>query len=248
MAADIAIRTGELLLVDDEKALAAAVAQRFIEAAGASIASRGRFDVALAGGSTPKAAYALLASAGLRDRVAWKNVRFFFGDERCVPPGDQESNFRMAREALFDPLAIDSSRIFRMHGEDSPESAAESYADLLVRELGPPVTFDLVMLGMGPDGHTASLFPGTSPLTDNDKLVRAPWVEKFGTFRVTLTPKVINAARLIEIATAGDQKAEALSRALQGEYDPVQTPVQIVAPEHGELTWLVDRAAASQLH
>ncbi len=236
------------MIVEDAAALAAAVADRFIGAANAAIVSRGRFDVALAGGSTPKAAYALLASPGLRDRVAWDRVQFFFGDERCVPPGDQESNFRMAREALFDPLGIGETRIFRMHGEDPPESAAEAYAQLLVRELGPQATFDMVMLGMGPDGHTASLFPGTPPLTDDAKLVRAPWVEKFGTFRITVTPRVINAARLIEIAAAGEGKAQALSRALQGAFDPAETPVQIVAPAAGRLTWLVDRDAASLLH
>ncbi len=242
------VRAGELVVVDDERALASAVAERFIAAANAAIASRGRFDIALAGGSTPKAAYALLATPGLRERVAWGSVRFFFGDERCVPPGDKESNFRMAREALFDPLGIDAGRIFRMHGEDAPDSAAAAYATLLARELGPAVTFDLVMLGMGPDGHTASLFPGTSPLTDDDALVRAPWVEKFATFRVTLTPRVINAARSVEVATAGEAKADALAAALQGPFDPVQTPIQILAPRDGQLTWLVDRAAASKLH
>jgi 6-phosphogluconolactonase len=236
--------TGTLVVVADEIALAREVADRFVTQASEAIAARGRFDVALAGGSTPKAAYALLASAEYRERVDWTHVRFYFSDERCVPPDDAESNYRMAREAMLAPLEIPDARVLRMHGEDAPERAAANYAAIL-RELGGEVpVLDLVMLGMGPDGHTASLFPGTDPFLDDALLVRAPLVEKFGTHRLTFTPRTINAARDVQIATAGTAKTAALATARSGAYDPTQTPIQSVAPTDGRLTWLVDRAAA----
>jgi len=236
--------TGTLVVVADEIALAREVADRFVTHASEAIAARGRFDVALAGGSTPKAAYALLASAEYRERVDWTHVRFYFSDERCVPPDDAESNYRMAREAMLAPLEIPDARVLRMHGEDAPERAAANYAAIL-RELGGEVpVLDLVMLGMGPDGHTASLFPGTDPFLDDALLVRAPLVEKFGTHRLTFTPRTINAARDVQIATAGTAKTEALAIARTGAYDPIRTPIQSVAPTDGRLTWLVDRAAA----
>ena len=238
--------TGEFVVVEDEIALARAVADRFVGHATDAIAARGRFDVALAGGSTPKAAYALLATSEYRERVDWSRVRFYFSDERCVGPDDPESNYGMARAALLAPLGIAEANVNRMRGENEPERAAADYAAVL-RELagnGSPV-LDLVMLGMGPDGHTASLFPGSDPFFDEVLLVRAPYVEKFGTSRLTFTPLAINAARDVQIATAGVAKRDALARARTGSYDPTQTPIQAVAPANGRLTWLVDRAAAS---
>jgi 6-phosphogluconolactonase len=241
------MNAGDLVVVPDAVALAREVADRFVIHASDAIAARGRFTVALAGGSTPKAAYALLASADYRDRVDWQAVRFYFSDERCVPPDDPESNYCMAREAMLAPLAIPEEHIFRMHGEDDPQRAAANYAAVL-RELGGEVpALDLVMLGMGPDGHTASLFPGTDPFTDDLLLVRAPFVAKFATHRLTFTPRAINAARDIQIATAGTAKTAALALARTGAYDPVQTPIQIVTAAPGRLTWLVDRAAAGSL-
>jgi 6-phosphogluconolactonase len=238
-----------LVIVQDDAALARTVAERFVAYAAAAIEARGRFDVALAGGSTPKAAYALVASSH-RDAIDWGRVRFFFGDERCVPPAHDESNYKMVKTSLLDPLEIPESCVFRMHGEDDPQAAASAYAAVLRRELpgtnGAP-TFDLVMLGMGPDGHTASLFPGSDPFEDDDKLVRAPFVAKFGTYRITLTPKVLNAALLIEVATAGPAKADALSAVLEGPYDPVALPAQLLGPVSGRLVWLADRAAAAKL-
>lgn len=240
----------EIVVVEDEAELARTVAGRFAEHARTSIEARGRFFVALAGGSTPKAAYALLASPAYPDSVAWERVRFFFGDERCVPPQSDESNYKMAKTAFLEALGIPEDHVFRMHGEDEPPTAARAYAELLLAELpGPhaPPRFDLVMLGMGPDGHTASLFPGADPLTGDELLVRAPFVEKFGTYRITLTPRMINAAREVDIATAGPTKADALSAVLGGSYEPRTYPIQIVNPQDGGLTWLVDRAAAAKL-
>jgi 6-phosphogluconolactonase len=235
------------IVVADETALAAALADHVVALAEPAIADRGWFAIALAGGTTPKAAYALLAAAPRREVVDWAKVRFFFGDERCVPPGDPESNFRMAHEAMLGPLGISAAQIFRMRGEDEPQAAARAYAAVLREELGDEPAFDAVLLGLGPDGHTASLFPGSDPLEDDAALVRAPYVAKFSTFRITLTPRAINGARDVAFATGGAAKAEALAAVLEGPYQPLSYPAQIVAPRAGKLTWFVDRAAAARL-
>jgi 6-phosphogluconolactonase len=236
-----------LVVVADEAALARAAAEHVVEAAHEALAARDRFDLALAGGSTPKAAYQLLAAPPLRESLDWSKVRFFFGDERCVPPGDPQSNYKMAYDALLAPLGIAPEHVFRMRGEDDPASAARAYAASLVEQLGSTPVLDLVMLGMGPDGHTASLFPGSDPFTDDETLVRAPYVQKFGTYRITLTPRAINAARSIAVAVAGTAKAEALRDVLEGPYDPLRRPVQVLRHGAGSLTWLVDRAAVTLL-
>jgi 6-phosphogluconolactonase len=239
-----------IIIVADEDALARAVAERFLAQAAASLAARGSFFVSLAGGSTPKAAYALIASA-YGDALDWGRVRFFFGDERCVPPDDDESNYKMANSRLFAPLGISASHVFRIRGEDEPAAAAAAYAETLKNEVpknpeGTPA-FDLVMLGLGPDGHTASLFPGSDPFEGDGLLVRAPFVEKFGTHRITLTPRVLNAATMIEVATAGPTKTAALAAVLEGPYDPRSLPAQVLRPVPGRLVWLVDAAAAADL-
>ena len=155
--------TADVVVVEGSEELAQITAESFCVAANAAITARGTFTVALAGGSTPKAAYALLASSPYSGLLAWECVRFFFGDERCVPPDDADSNYHTARETLFSPLDIPETNIFRMRGEDAPALAATAYEETLTRELGAAPVFDLILLGMGPDGHTASLFPGTPP-------------------------------------------------------------------------------------
>ena len=239
--------TGDVVVTTDGVTLARDLAELFVRAAREATDARGRFDVALAGGSTPKAAYDLLASPALRDAVAWRHVRFFFGDERCVPPDDDQSNYKMAANALLRPLEIPESAVFRMRGEDDPPAAARAYADVLRAELpfanGAP-QLDLVMLGMGPDGHTASLFPGADPYADSDALVRAPFVAKFDSYRLTVTPRVIGNARAVAVAAAGVEKAAALATALRPGADPRATPVAVVKAAAGRVTWLVDRAAA----
>jgi 6-phosphogluconolactonase len=235
-----------LIVVADDRALAAAVAGTVVDSATSAIDARGRFNFVLAGGSTPKATYALLAAPPLRTAHDWTKVRFFFGDERCEPPGDDQSNFKMANETLLAPLAIAEDAIFRMRGEDEPQAAAHEYAAVLCRELGAEPVFDLILLGMGPDGHTASLFPGSDPLADDARLVKAPYVEQFKTFRITLTPRAINGAHEVAIATAGPEKTAALAAVLEGPRDPVRYPIQIVRPA-GRLTWFVDRIAAAGL-
>ena len=233
-------------ILEDAGAVAQRVADHFADTARHAIDVRGSFNVALAGGSTPADAYRLLAAPPY-DGLAWSKMFFFFGDERCVPPDDDRSNFKMARTSLLAPRGIAAQHIFRMEGEIDPATAARTYADVLVAELGALPRFDLVMLGMGPDGHTASLFPGTDPTTDDELLVRAPYVEKFAEYRITITPLVINGARRIAIVTCGSEKAEALAAALNGAYDPTTYPIQIVRPVEGILNWFVDKAAASRL-
>ena len=235
-----------LQIVEDAAALAERVARHFADTARHATDVRGAFYVALAGGTTPAAAYSLLATSAFDD-LAWPKMRFFFGDERCVPPDDDRSNFKMASGALLAPRKIEPDQIFRMQGELDPTTAARLYADALAQQLGEIPRFELILLGMGPDGHTASLFPGTDPTTDEELLVRAPYVAKFATHRITLTPLVINAARRVAIATAGEEKADALAHALRGPYDPTTYPVQIVQPVEGILNWFVDKAAASRL-
>ena len=242
--------TRDLHIVEDEATLARELANRIVADARRALAARKSFALALAGGSTPKATYTLLA-AEYADALDWSRVRFFFGDERCVAPTDEQSNYRTAHDALFAPLGIAVANVFRMRGEDEPASAARAYADVLRAKLertsdGSPI-FDLVLLGMGPDGHTASLFPGADPHTDDALLVRAPYVATFATHRLTLTPFVINAARAIVVATAGYAKAQALHAIFDGPSDPMRYPIAILAPRNGTLDFIVDRAAASQL-
>lgn len=234
-------------ILPDESHLAEAAADRFIGIVESTLRYRQVADVALAGGSTPRAMNALLASSPRRDAVAWNRVRFFFGDERTVPPDDAESNYRMNRETLFEPLGIPDANVFRMRGEDDPARAAAEYAATLTRELGSRPRFDLLFLGMGPDGHTASLFPGTLGAVDDTKLVVAVWVEKFKTWRITLTPHVINDAAHVVITCGGAAKADALAAVLDGPLQPDTYPVQLVAPEDGELHWLIDEPAAAKL-
>ncbi|GAC1302424.1 MAG: 6-phosphogluconolactonase [Vulcanimicrobiaceae bacterium] len=242
----------DVAIVADADELARRLAAFVVERARAAIARHGRFDLALAGGSKPKAAYAALAAPPLATAVEWSRVRFFFGDERCVGPDDDESNFKMARMRLFTPLRIAEGAVERMRGEAHPPSlAADAYAlvlrGALERDARDTPVFDCVMLGMGPDGHTASLFPGTDPTSGDDALVRAPYVERLATHRITLTPRVINAARDVVIATAGGEKAAALADALGGYARPIDRPVLAVRPDPGRLTWLVDRDAAALL-
>jgi 6-phosphogluconolactonase len=237
-----------ITVLPDPDALADAAADRFIELAKAGITARGSAAVALAGGSTPRAMNARLAASPRREQLDWTKIRFFFGDERCVPPDHPDSNYRMTRETLFGPLAIGESQIERMHGEDEPHAAAAAYGAALEAALGAAPVFDLVYLGMGPDGHTASLFPGTLGTLDLDALAVANFVPKFNSYRVTLTPRVLNAARHIAITVAGAEKAESLAAVLNGPREPERFPAQLIVPERGELTWLVDAAAAARLN
>lgn len=234
-----------LLVYQDKEELAGAAARDFAERAAEAIGGSGRFAVALAGGSTPKATYELLAR-DYADRIDWRRVHVFFGDERTVPPDHEDSNYRMAKEALLDHVPV--SGVHRMRGELPPEEAAASYEEELREFFGDeePPSLDLILLGIGGDGHTASLFPHTPALEVTDRLVVANPVEKLGTVRLTLTVPVINAARAVNFLVAGEDKAEALKMILEGDADPREYPARFVRSA-GEATWMLDVAAAGLL-
>jgi len=233
----------EFKIVSDVDRLAHAAADWFVSLASAAIAKRGRFAVALAGGSTPRPAYALLAERPRAQQVDWARVEVFWGDERCVAPDHADSNYRMARQALLDHVPIPKRNVHRIRGELPPSKAASDYRSVLERCLGTDGRFDLILLGMGSDGHTASLFPGTAAVGVRDSTVLANYVEKFDAWRVTLTLPVINKARHVIFLVAGDAKAEALARVHAED----SLPAAMVQPADGQLTWLVDRRAAAKL-
>lgn len=214
-----------------------------------AIAERDRFVIALAGGGTPRPIYARLATPGFSDGIDWSKVHVFFGDERCVPPNDSRSNYRMAREALLDHVPLPSGNIHRIRGEDDPAQAALAYeqeVQRLFRTSSPP-PFDLICLGMGDNGHTASLFPGSAALREQVRWVAPQYVEVMKTWRVTFTPVLINAARHVAFLVEGAGKAEMLWNILEGPYQPDVLPAQLIQPVNGQLHWLVDAAAAARV-
>jgi 6-phosphogluconolactonase len=238
----------------NDEAVSQAAAEEFVEIVQQAIADRGVMTVALSGGSTPKRLYQLLAGPPYVNRVEWPKVQFFFGDERPVPPDHPDSNDRMFQEALPSKVpAIKRSQIHRMRGEASSlDDAAREYSQTLaevfqVSPTGPPPVFDLVFLGMGGDGHTASLFPHTKALGETKLWVTANEVPQLKTHRITLTYPVLNAARNVRFLVCGASKAEVLTQVLAGPPDATRLPSQAVRPTEGVLRWLVDRAAAAQL-
>jgi 6-phosphogluconolactonase len=241
----------EIVVLPDLDQVAQEAARRWVEIAQGAVAERGSFSVALSGGSTPRTLYKLLAGEPWRSQAPWESTYVFWGDERRVPSTDPQSNYRMARETLLDHVPIPDGQIYRMHGEDLLSSATSDYEDKLWRYFrfgrGEWPRFDLVLLGMGPEGHTASIFPGTRAVSDLSHIVLAYQVPQLGVERITLTLPVINHARHIFFLVAGQEKAGALARALEGERRPSACPAQAVQPVDGTLTWLVDQAAASEL-
>jgi 6-phosphogluconolactonase len=233
----------------DRDALMRAAAERVVAWANEAIGRRGRFDWVLAGGSTPEQLYRLLAGPDYALKVDWSRVSFFFGDERCVPPDDPQSNYRMAQASLLGPLGVSPERIHRMPGELGPERAAERYQAELERCLAPAAgavpAVDLVLLGMGADGHTASLFPGTRPLDEARRWVVGSHPDGL-VARVTLTLPLINAARRVLFLVAGADKARAAREVLAGTA-PVPLPAGRVRPLAGDAEWLLDAAAAALL-
>ena len=242
----------ELRVVRDATSLFNAAAAEFASAAAASIKTKGSFSVALSGGSTPRGMFALLAADEFRPRVRWDRVFFFWGDERHVPPDHPDSNFRMALEALLSHLSLRDDQVFRIHAENpDPAAAAQDYEGT-VRQFfglgdGQFPRFDLVLLGMGPDGHTASLFPGTKALLEQTRVVVANWVGKFNTYRITLTAPAINNASSVVFLIGGEDKASALKAVVDGPREPSQFPAQLIQPRDGSLIWLCDQAAAHLL-
>ena len=242
----------EVQIFPEAGALTRRAAEEFLKSVAEAVAQKGAFTVALAGGSTPKALYSQLADEPLRSQIPWEKLHFFFGDERHAPPDGAESNFRMANEALFLKGAIKPEQITRIKGEYADtEKAALEYEQALRAyfklKVGEYPRFDLVLLGMGEEGHTLSLFPGTKALHATDRIVVRNWVGKLYTERITLTATAANhASRVIFMVTRAD-KAPALKAVLEGPYEPEQLPAQLIQPASGKLLWLVDQAAGSML-
>ena len=240
----------DLRIFDHVEALSLAAAELFIETSIQAIAQRGRFLVALSGGNTPTELYQLLAQTPYRERINWQKLHAFWGDERCVPIGDLENNYRQAYEVLLGRVPIPPENIHRVRSELEPEAAAEDYARALKDFATPPLDwprFDLVLLGMGNDGHTASLFPGSEVTAATPTLAVTAQYEDRPANRVTLTPLVFNAARRILFLVSGESKSETLANVLYGEYQPEKLPAQRIRPTDGELIWMVDKTAASKL-
>ena len=235
----------QVLTFDNPQEVARAAADRFVEIGRAAIDERGRFSVALSGGSTPKRAYELLAGEDYRDKLDWSKSHIFFGDERCVPPDDAESNYRMANEAMLSRVALPARNIHRIQGVGDPVANARLYEDELRTFFNDAAwpRFDFVLLGMGDDGHTASLFPGSAALKEQQAWVAANWVEKFKAYRITLTLPAINHAAHIAFLVTGESKAERLAEVLSGENVPEPLPSQLIKPVNGSLEWLIDKAA-----
>lgn len=244
-------RTGVVIKTfPDSESLSRAAAELFIERAEAAIKVRGRFSVALAGGKTPERTYELLAASPLRARVAWSAVHIFWGDERCVPREDPKNNSFMAKKALLDHVDIPPSQVHPILCASSPEAGARNYEKELFAffDKGPP-RFDLVLLGMGENGHTASLFPGSDALFEKTRWSAEVYVPEQALYRVTLTALLINQAETVAFLISGSSKAKTLDEVLNGPFDPKRLPAQLIEPQKsgGKLYWLIDREAASLL-
>ena len=233
----------------DAGEVALKAARHFARLADQYVVGCGRFTVALSGGSTPRAMFSLLSAAPFLDTVPWDSIYFFWGDERCVPPDHADSNYRMAHETLLSKVPVPAEHVFRIPAErPDPANAADEYAATLTNFFANDAPrFDLIFLGMGPDGHTASLFPGTAALHVADKVAVANYVEKFNAHRITLTAQTINNARNVTFVVAGPDKAEALHEVLEGAHQPELYPSQLIHPQQGSLLWMVDEAAAARL-
>ena len=239
----------QIIIKQDLDELSKAALDQFVQIANASIVAHGTFSLSLAGGSTPQHLYALLASDNHRLKLDWSRVEFFFGDERHVPPDSDHSNYRMAKESLLDPLDISSTRVHRWQSElaDAGEAADAYEAELNAWRERSKRPFDLVLLGLGEDAHTASLFPNTSALRDIERSAVANWVEKLNSYRLTMTFSVINDAANVMFLVSGRYKSEAVQSVLEGEFRPDDFPAQFVNPENGNLYWMLDETAASLL-
>ena len=245
--------SSKIRALDDLQGIARAAADEFAAVCQQSIKDHGRFTVALSGGSTPKALHAVLVERSAKNPklIEWSRVQVFFGDERHVPPDHPDSNFRMANETLLSKVPIPKENIYRIHSEnpDAAKAAAEydaALAQAFRLEESEFPRFDLILLGMGPDGHTASLFPKTAALNELSKRVVPNWVEKFNTWRVTFTRPTINNATCVMLMVAGEDKAAVLAEVMNSG-SPEMYPVKYVKPASGKLIWIIDRAAAKLL-
>jgi len=240
----------EIVVCNDRDSLVRSAAQHFVEAAKSSISTCGLFRTALSGGATPPALFRLLASDEFRGQIDWRRVHLFWGDERCVPPDDERSNYRMAHETLISRVEMAKDNIHRIKGEHGDRAASE-YEEEIREAFGIEgdsfPAFDLILLGLGEDGHTASLFPGTGAVREEGRIVTALSPATVETTRITLTPPAINNALQTLFIVAGRNKAAALREVLEGEYRPDTFPAQVTRHSRGRVTWIVDLEAAGEL-
>jgi 6-phosphogluconolactonase len=224
-----------------------ALADFFIEVCNNAIAKKGHADVVLSGGNTPKKFHELLAS-DYKDKTDWKKIHFFFGDERFVPFNNPDNNGAMAKQTLFDPLGINDAQIFYMDTALQPEMSAKKYASQILKHFGDdPVQFDFILLGLGDNVHTASLFPNTSVLDEKKALVKNVFVEEINAMRITMTAALINEAANIAFLVHGENKAEAVHLAIEGKKNAHLYPAQLIEAEDGEVHWFIDESAAAKL-
>ncbi|HEX8521167.1 MAG TPA: 6-phosphogluconolactonase [Tepidisphaeraceae bacterium] len=235
----------EVHVLPDAKAIAEEAADRIVGAAAQAIQLSGTFTLALSGGSTPKTLHQLLASDAYRSQIDWSKVEIYFGDERTVPPDHADSNYRMAHETLLSKVPIPPQNIHRMRGEIDPNEAAIEYGRMLKARFGETGGIDLILLGMGDDGHTASLFPSTEALRETHHRCLANFVPKLNTWRITMSAPFLNRSREVLILVSGASKAHVLAQVLHGPRDQALFPVQMIQPTSGKLYWLVDKAASS---
>ena len=238
----------EIRIYPNLDGLSRAAADLFIELQKKSIRNEGHFSVALSGGGTPKPLYEVLALPDRQEELEWEKVDIFWGDERCVPPDHPDSNYKMVNESLLQHISIPDQNVHRVPAEMDPRMAAFSYEESLRGFFhGPLPLFDLVFLGMGEDGHTASLFPHSAGLNEEDRWFIANYAPEQETWRLTLTKNAISAAKNIAVLVAGKEKADMLSDVLEGDYQPYAKPIQLIKPVDGKMTWFVDQASARLL-
>ena len=238
----------EIQILKNTADLARAAAKHFVARCNEALSARGEFTVALSGGSTPKILYQLLAdpTEPFRDQISWAKIHFFWSDERHVPPDHPDSNFRTAKEAMLAHVPVSTINVHRIPSENpSALEAAKEYERILLESTKQNLPqLDLILLGLGPDGHTASIFPGSEVLHETKRLVAAPWVEKLKTYRITMTLPLLNNGRSVVFLVSGAEKAEIVTEVLQGSD---RYPSQKVKPVNGELLWMLDEAAAKSL-
>ena len=246
-------KSQKIRILADTEAISRAAAETIIKDISDCLQAQDTYSIALSGGSTPRRLYALLANdAKLQEQIPWERVHFFWGDERHVPPDHPDSNYRMAYNALLSKVPIPSINIHRIRAEDSDaDKAAADYEQEIRRffkiDAGQMPRFNCVLLGMGPDGHTASLFPDTAALEETNRLAVANWVEKFQSYRITLTAPLFNNADRILFLVGGMEKTDTIKAVLEGDSRSNRFPVQLIQPTHGEVTWFVDQSAAGRL-
>lgn len=236
----------EIYIFKSQEELLNSIAEYFVKIANAAILEKGTFDVSLVGGNSPKKLYALLTTDKFKEQIEWQKINFFFGDERYVPATDPQYNALMVQTILFEPMHISESQIFRIDTSLSPDESAKKYNDIIAAHFkNKIVQFDLILLGLGDNSHTASLFPNTDVLTEKTAMVKSVFVNELNSYRITMTAPMINQAKNIAFLVFGSDKAEAVHHILEDVRDINKYPAQLIKPKAGKLSWFLDESAAS---